>query len=89
MALIIVDRVLSSGTFTGLDQYNSTNADIMLVRDAERTSGNHFIWNSALSLNNGTHYAGLNPGTVPGVWQMMYEGPINAQWFGAKADGND
>lgn len=89
MALTIVDRVVSSGSLTGLDQYNGTNADIMLVRDAERTSGNHFIWNSVLSPNNGTHYAGLNPGTVPGVWQMMYEGPINAQWFGAKADGSD
>ena len=79
--------------------YNSSFADMIAVKNnREVTSGNHFVWDATVTGNNGptdlsgnilggTIYKGLGSG--PGGWVMMYEGPINAQWFGAKADGND
>lgn len=55
MALTIITSVNDFGS------YDNSNADIIMVRDAERTIGNHFMWQTGTSPNGGTRYAGLLP----------------------------
>ena len=76
MSLTIINSVSDFGS-------HGSGSDIILVRDNDRTSGNHFYWDSTGTVNSGTVYAGSS-----GYWKMMYKGPVSVKWFGAVGDGS-
>lgn len=75
----------SVSSIAELANYNNSHCEILLVNDVERTSGNPFRWaGNALKANGGTIQQGLG-----GVWEMMFDGPVNVNWFGALPNERD
>ena len=75
----------SVSTTTELANYNNSHSEIIFVGDKVRTSGNPFRWaGNALKSNGGTILQGAG-----GVWEMMFDGPVNVNWFGALSNGQD
>ncbi len=68
--------------------------DIVAVNDLQTTAGNLFSWQQVATANqifNPVNPTEVMGGTIyknpNGFWVMMYDGPINVRWFGAKGDG--
>lgn len=75
----------SVSSIAELANYNNTHADVVFVSDHVRTSGNAFKWSgNTLKANGGTVHPGLG-----GVWEMMFDGPVNVNWFSALPNGAD
>lgn len=80
-----IKNVYTVSSINELAEYNNSNCEIAFVNDKERTSGNPFRWaGSTLEVNGGTIQQGSG-----GVWEMMFDGPVNVNWFGALANGRD
>lgn len=72
-------------SITELTNYNDSQANIIFVSDNERTSGNPFRWaGKTLKANGGT----IQPGSG-GTWEMLFDGAVNINWFGALPNGKD
>ncbi|GEO11624.1 right-handed parallel beta-helix repeat-containing protein [Segetibacter aerophilus] len=75
----------SVSTINELVKYNNAHTEIIFVDDNVRTSGNPFRWaGNTLKANGGTTHPGLG-----GVWEMMFDGPVNVNWFGALSNGKN
>jgi len=80
-----LSQSFSVSSINELANYNSTHGEVIFVNDRIRTSGNAFRWaGDTLKTNGGTIFRGAG-----GVWEMMFDGPVNVNWFGALPNGAD
>ncbi len=73
-------------TVGGLAGLSGASADIVFIKDQNRTSGNPFYFNpTGTTWNNGTSYQITAAGG--GTWEMQHDGSICVAWFGAAGNG--